>query len=189
MGLTLSLHSGGAWRLPRPDVFVSQGTSETSDPFVVCTQSTVDAFIRNLLPFLNGSHVFQSKTGNSIRELAKDRGLDFYLSDRGSGLGFAAEPILENYLNRAGINSVHAAATSLLAPNPRGLVASSYMLHPERIFHLETLKSRIERNRRPMNTSAQRGRPSCRCEDYVRWKPTLWMWLAGNLPRRKESTV
>lgn len=126
------LSAYGSSHLPKSDVSrpLPMGVSKRKSTvyFENCASSTVNAFLNKACLFLQGLPINGNARDEEVSELAADRGLEFYLNDQGELMHFRVEPVTSEASPLASLHEAHAAATSLLAPDPRGLIALSELL-------------------------------------------------------------
>lgn len=132
-----TLSAYGSSHLPKSDVSrpLPGGVSKRKSIvyFENCNSSTVNAFLNKASLFLQGLPINGSARDEEASELADDRGLEFYLNDQGDLMHFQAASVASEASPLVGLHEAHAAATSLLAPDPRGLIALRELLR-ERHF-------------------------------------------------------
>lgn len=124
----------GSCLLPKPDVArplpQKRPRLKGTVYFEGCTRSTVNAFLSKSSLFLQGAPINGTARDEIAAEVAEDRDLRFFLNDEGDLLRFRVEP-LADASPLASLHEAHAAATSLLAPDPRGLIAIRELLRPK----------------------------------------------------------
>ena len=132
--IAMALEGDGDWRVPRAGVSAPDGKRYISRKkwtkvvFLNCMKATAMNLLRNSSVFLQGNQVFAPEANDESLRIAMDRGLAFGLRFRGDALGFTADstgPIIKGV---AGLHQMHSAMTSMLAPDPRGLIATRAML-------------------------------------------------------------
>lgn len=130
--MTSTMESYGGWIIPKSDVLspLEQETRKESLTlfFDRCEKSTVMAFLSKTPAFLQGAYIFGRIFTNDNLELADDRGLEFGMTHRGDEVGYSLDSVKPTQSTLPALFQAHAAATSLLAPDPRGLLAIRRLL-------------------------------------------------------------
>ena len=123
-----NLNFGGAWRLPRPDSFARDYSNSKAHWYRRCEEGTAMAFLTKIWPFLMGDNIYAPAESTIGSKLARDREIDGFLYDRGDSFGYSLEPAGRRH-PLIGIFAAQAAATSMLAPDPRPAAAVKWILH------------------------------------------------------------
>ena len=128
ISLIRDLDYRGAWRLPRADTFSGDVSESKQNWYQRCEEQTARSFLDKVWPFLTGDNAFNKSSSTNAADLAGDRELDGYLHDRGDAYGYSVESTGRGH-PLLGIFSAQAAATSILAPDPRPVAAVHHLLN------------------------------------------------------------